>query len=46
MFWEEYRKEGESTADAQKRFFLSLPKAQGYERNLQLLEIVLLYILI
>lgn len=42
MFWEEYRREGESTEDAQKRFFLSLPKAQGYERNLQLLESVLL----
>ena len=38
MFWQEYRKEGEATADAQKRFFLSLPKAQGVNRNLQLLE--------
>lgn len=38
MFWEEYRKEGEATIDAQKRFFLSLPKAQGINRNLQLLE--------
>ena len=38
MFWEEYRKEGESTVDAQKRFFLALPKAQGVNRNLQLLE--------
>lgn len=38
MFWEGYRKSGESTADAQKRFFLSLPKAQGINRNLQLLE--------
>ncbi len=38
MFWEEYRKDGESTVDAQKRFFLALPKAQGVNRNLQLLE--------
>ena len=38
MFWEEYRKDGESTADAQKRFFLALPKAKGVSRNLQLLE--------
>lgn len=38
MFWEEYRKDGESTVDAQKRFFLALPKAQGINRNLQLLE--------
>ena len=42
MFWEGYRKGGESTEDAQKRFFLSLPKAKGYERNLQLLESVIL----
>ena len=42
MFWEEYRKDGESTADAQKRFFMSLPKALGYERNLQLLEAIIL----
>lgn len=38
MFWQEYRKDGESTVDAQKRFFLELPKAQGVNRNLQLLE--------
>ena len=38
MFWEEYRKDGESTVDAQKRFFLALPKAQGVNRNLQILE--------
>lgn len=38
MFWEEYRKDGELTADAKKRFFLALPKAQGVNRNLQLLE--------
>ena len=38
MFWQEYRKDGESTVDAQKRFFLALPKAQGVNRNLQLLE--------
>lgn len=42
MFWEEYRRDGENTLEAQKRFFLSLPKAQGYERNLQLLEVILL----
>ena len=24
MFWQEYRKDGESTVDAQKRFFLAL----------------------
>lgn len=38
MFWQEYRKDGESTVDAQKRFFLALPKTQGVNRNLQLLE--------
>ncbi len=38
MFWEEYRKDSETTEDAQKRFFLSLPKAKGVSRNLQLLE--------
>lgn len=46
MFWEEYRKSGESTADAQKRFFLSMPKAKGINRNLQLLEKDLLKALI
>ena len=42
MFWQEYRRDGETTEDAQKRFFLSLPKARGYERNLQILESILL----
>ena len=46
MFWEGYRKSGESTADAQKRFFLSMPKAKGINRNLQLLEKDLLRALI
>ncbi len=38
MFWEGYRKKEESTEDAQKRFFHSLPEAKGVNRNLQLLE--------
>ena len=46
MFWQEYRREGESTADAQKRFFLALPEAKGVTRNLQLLEKDLLKALI
>lgn len=33
MFWEEYRKDGESTADAQKRFFLALSKAEGSKQK-------------
>lgn len=46
MFWEGYRNGGESTEEAQKRFFMSMPKAKGINRNLQLLEKDLLKALI
>jgi lipopolysaccharide cholinephosphotransferase len=34
-FWALYQREGESLADAKKRFFLALPKASGQMRLLQ-----------
>lgn len=38
MFWENFRRQDESTLDAKKRFFSGLPIAKGVNRNLQLLE--------
>lgn len=35
MAWSNYRKDGESSVDAHKRFFLSLPKATGSMRVIQ-----------
>jgi lipopolysaccharide cholinephosphotransferase len=42
MFWQLYRRSDESVKDAQKRFFASLPKAEGNLRVLQMTESALL----
>lgn len=42
MLWQCYRTEGEELAASKERFFLSLPKASGELRDLQLAELILL----
>ena len=37
MYWQLYKREGESLLDAKLRFFHSLPKAEGIDRKSQLL---------
>ena len=45
MFWQIYKRPDEELEDAQLRFFRSLPKAEGMDRRVQLLNVPLVQII-